>query len=62
MIRARARVALSQAEVAKRVGTTEGAVSRLESERGKPSTRTLERYAKAVGRRLRITIEPTSQR
>lgn len=62
MIRARARAALSQAEVAKRMGTTESVVSRLESGRGKPSTRTLERYAKAVGHRLRITIEPTPQR
>ena len=59
MIKARARAELSQAEVAKRMGTTESAVSRLESGRGKPSTRTLERYAKAVGHRLRITIEPT---
>jgi ribosome-binding protein aMBF1 (putative translation factor) len=62
MIRARARVELSQAEVAKRMGTTESAVSRLESGRSKPSTRTLERYAKAVGHRLRITFEPTPQR
>ncbi len=62
MIKARARAELSQAEVAKRMGTTESAVSRLESGRSKPSTRTLERYAKAVGHRLRITIEPASHR
>ncbi|ATQ69733.1 MULTISPECIES: helix-turn-helix domain-containing protein [Methylosinus] len=59
MIEARARSKLSQAEVAKRMGTTESAVSRLESGRGKPSTRTLERYAEAVGHRLRITFEPS---
>jgi DNA-binding XRE family transcriptional regulator len=58
MIQARARAHLSQAEVARRMGTTESAVSRLESGRGKPSTRTLERYAQAVGHRLRITLEP----
>jgi DNA-binding XRE family transcriptional regulator len=59
MIEARVRSKLSQAEVAKRMGTTESAVSRLESGRGKPSTRTLERYAEAVGHRLRITFEPS---
>jgi transcriptional regulator with XRE-family HTH domain len=42
------------------MGTTESAVSRLESGRSKPLTRTLERYAKAVGRRLRITLEPST--
>jgi DNA-binding transcriptional regulator YiaG len=58
MIEARARAHLSQAEVARRMGTTESVVSRLESGRSKPSTRTLERYAEAVGHRLRITLEP----
>ena len=62
MIKARTRADLSQAEVAKRMGTTESAVSRLESGRGKPSTRTLERYARALGHRLRITFEPTPHR
>jgi DNA-binding transcriptional regulator YiaG len=59
MIEARKRAKLSQAEVAVRMGTTESAVSRLESGRTKPSTRTLERYAKAVGHRLRISLEPS---
>jgi transcriptional regulator with XRE-family HTH domain len=40
------------------MGTTESAVSRLESGRAKPSTRTLERYAVATGHRLRISLEP----
>lgn len=62
MLQARARAALSQAEVAKRMGTTESAVSRLESGRGMPSTRSLERYARAVGHRLCITLEPQSRR
>lgn len=62
MIRARARADLSQAEVAKRMGTTESIVSRLESGRGKPSTRTLERYARALGHWLRITFEPMPHR
>jgi ribosome-binding protein aMBF1 (putative translation factor) len=61
LIRARARAHLSQAEVASRMGTTESAVSRLESGRVKPSTRTLERYAEATGHRLRISLEPASR-
>ena len=58
LIEARSRARLSQAEVASRMGTTESAVSRLESGRVKPSTRTLERYAEATGHKLRITLEP----
>jgi predicted transcriptional regulator len=58
LIKARSRAALSQAEVATRMGTTESVVSRLESGRVKPSTRTLERYAEAVGHRLLISLEP----
>ena len=59
LIQARTRAHLSQAEVASRMGTTESAVSRLESGRVKPSTRTLERYARATGHRLHISLEPT---
>lgn len=62
LIRARTQAHLSQAEVAARMGTTESAVSRLESGRVKPSTRTLERYAAATGHRLRISLEPKSPR
>lgn len=61
LIRARTHAHLSQAEVASRMGTTESVVSRLESGRTKPSTRTLERYAKATGHKLRISLEPASK-
>jgi ribosome-binding protein aMBF1 (putative translation factor) len=60
LLQARTRAHLSQAEVASRMGTTESAVSRLESGRVKPSTRTLERYAQATGHRLRVSLEPVS--
>lgn len=60
LISARAHARLSQAEVAERMGTTESAVSRLESGRSKPSTRTLERYAKATGHSLHISLKPAS--
>jgi len=60
MIDARARAGLTQAEVAKRVRTTQTAVARLESGRSLPSTRTLERYARATGHRLVIGFERAS--
>ncbi len=58
LMQARRRSRLSQAEIASRMGTTESAVSRLESGRVKPSTRTLERYAAATGHKLKISFEP----
>jgi transcriptional regulator with XRE-family HTH domain len=56
--KARQRAGLSQAQLAKRMKTTQSAVARLESGRGRPSTRTLERFAKATGHRLNISFEP----
>jgi ribosome-binding protein aMBF1 (putative translation factor) len=56
--RARARSGLSQAQLAKRMKTTQSAVARLESGRAKPSTRTLSRFAAATGHKLKITFEP----
>jgi hypothetical protein len=40
------------------MGTKRTVIARLESGRAKPSTRTLERYAEATGRRLKISFEP----
>lgn len=60
LIAARTHAKLSQAEVATRMGTTESAISRLESGRTKPSTRTLERYAQATGHKLTIRLEPAT--
>jgi len=58
LVMARSRAKLTQAELASLMGTTESAISRLESGRSKPSTRTLERYADATGHRLSIRLEP----
>jgi ribosome-binding protein aMBF1 (putative translation factor) len=58
MIQARADARLTQAQLARRMGTTQAVIARLESGRTKPSTRTLERLAKATGMRLRISFEP----
>ena len=62
MMDARKRSRLSQAEIANRMGTTESVVSRLESGRVKPSTRSLERYAEATGHRLKISFEPLAKK
>ena len=59
--KARRRAGLSQAQLAKRMKTTQSTVVRLESGRGKPSTRTLTRFAKATGHRLKISFEPVRQ-
>jgi ribosome-binding protein aMBF1 (putative translation factor) len=58
MIEARSRAGMTQAQVARRMKTTQAAIARLESKSGRPSTRTLQRYAKATGSRLRISFEP----
>ncbi len=56
--KARMRAGLTQAQLAKRMKTTQSTVARLESGRGRPSTRTLARFAKATGHRLKISFEP----
>lgn len=58
LIEARARAGLSQAQLAKRMKTTQSVIARLESGRATPSTRTLSRFAKATGHRLKISFEP----
>jgi transcriptional regulator with XRE-family HTH domain len=49
---------MTQEQVARAMGTSQEAVARLESGRSLPSTRTLQRFAKATGMRLRISFEP----
>ncbi|HEV2563366.1 MAG TPA: helix-turn-helix transcriptional regulator [Rhizomicrobium sp.] len=61
MVKARARAGLTQGELAKRMGTTQPVVARLESGRVRPSTRTLERYAHATGSRLKVSFEPIAR-
>jgi transcriptional regulator with XRE-family HTH domain len=58
MAKARLRAGLSQAQLAKRMKTTQSAIARLESGRGRPSTTTLSRFAKATGHKLKISFEP----
>jgi DNA-binding XRE family transcriptional regulator len=56
LIGARAKAKLSQAQVARRMGTSQSAVARMESGRTLPSTTSLVKYAKAVGKELRVTL------
>ena len=62
LIEARARAGLTQAQVAQRMNTTQAVVARLEGGGSKPSTSTLEKYAKATGSRLKIILEPSDAR
>jgi DNA-binding XRE family transcriptional regulator len=59
MLAARARLGLTQEQVAGLMGTTKSAISRLEAS-GKhiPSLSTLKKYAQAVGCRLEIKLVP----
>ena len=58
LVEARTRAGITQAELAARMKTTQSAVARLESGRVPPSTRTLEKVARATGTRLRIQFDP----
>jgi ribosome-binding protein aMBF1 (putative translation factor) len=64
VVRLRAREGLSQEELARRMGTTKAAISRLESGRHRPTMETLRRLAEALGGRLLVTIEmaPATER
>jgi len=58
LIKARSEADMTQEQVAKAMGTTQAVVARLESGKVLPSTRTLERFAKATRSHLRISFEP----
>lgn len=58
LIEARVNAKFSQAQLAKKMGTSQSTIARLESGAAKPSLSTLERFAKATGTRLRVTFEP----
>lgn len=56
MIEVRLQERLSQEQVARRMGTTQSVVARIESGRPLPSLRTLMRYAAVVDRKLDISL------
>ena len=57
LIKARSEADMTQEEVAQAMGTTQAVVARLESGKVQPSTRTLQRFAKATRTSLRISFE-----
>ena len=56
MLGARIAAGLTQAEVAARAGTTQSAIARLEGGSVSPTVETLRKYAKAVGKRLKVEM------
>jgi predicted transcriptional regulator len=56
LVKARLRAGLSQAELARRMGTSQSAIARLESGQTLPSTKTLLRYAEATGSRFHLRL------
>ncbi len=58
LIAARMRAGLTQGDVAALMGTTQSVVARIESGRGSPSMRTVQRFASAVGARAVVRMEP----
>jgi transcriptional regulator with XRE-family HTH domain len=62
-LKARAAQGLTQAQVAEKIGTTQSAVARMESGRGKhsPSLATLSKYAEALGCSLEVRLVRRNQ-
>ena len=56
LVHARAAANLTQAVLARRIGTTQSAIARLEGGRVSPSFATLRRYAEATGTRLTVDL------
>ena len=56
LVRARRAAKLTQTELARRLGTTQSAIARLEGGGVSPSFATLRRYAEATGTRLTVDL------
>ncbi|MGY1806520.1 helix-turn-helix domain-containing protein [Blastococcus sp. SYSU D00669] len=61
LVRARRESALSQTEIAARMGTSQSAVARLESGELDARLSTLERYAAALGRTVEWQVRPSEE-
>ncbi|OIO08180.1 hypothetical protein AUJ27_01040 [Candidatus Falkowbacteria bacterium CG1_02_37_44] len=57
IIDARIKKKMSQEELAKKIGTGQAVISRLEGMNGKPSISLLERVARALKTKINITIQ-----
>jgi ribosome-binding protein aMBF1 (putative translation factor) len=56
LIKARTKAGLTQADVARKMRTTQSVIARIESGSNPPNLKTLERYAQAVGRRIEVKL------
>lgn len=56
LVRARTKAGMTQADVARKMRTTQSVIARIESGRNPPNLRTLQRYADAVGRRIEVKL------
>jgi len=56
LIKARSRAGLTQSDVAKRMGTTQSVIARMESGSKLPSMNSLVRYAKVTGSRTVVKL------
>lgn len=62
ILRARADLGISQAELARRMGSAQSVVSRLENMEGSPNMRTVFALAKALGREVELRfVDPAAQ-
>ena len=62
LIEARTAASLSQAQLARRMKTSQSYIARIEGGKVRPSTDALERFAQATRTRLRIVFEPHAAR
>jgi ribosome-binding protein aMBF1 (putative translation factor) len=62
LIEARTAAGLSQAQLARRMKTSQSYIARIEGGKVRPSTDALERFAQATRTRLRIMFEPQVSR
>jgi ribosome-binding protein aMBF1 (putative translation factor) len=60
LIEARTAAGLSQAQLARRMKTSQSYIARIEGGKVRPSTDALERFAQATRTRLRIVFEPNA--
>jgi predicted transcriptional regulator len=56
LLKARLRAGLSQAKLAARMGTSQSTIARLENGHTLPSTKTLLRYAEAIGSKFQVRL------
>ncbi len=61
LVEARNRANMTQAEVARKMGTTQSAIARMESGRASPTMETVRRYFQATGCEFRIQLLPAGK-